>query len=220
MGSHDEKRVLNELKIYKNLEPLLKNYTWIPELVLEHDLALKLSMRDDLTKAYNRRYLETRLHQELDYAKKKKTKLSFVFFDLNDFRVTNDRYGHYYGSKLLTYITEKIMENVRELDKLVRFGGDEFCVVLPKTDAEGAKIVSKRILDVIHNLDFPTPDGRELKISACFGIATFPEHASNMKDLVCEADRAMYAAKESKRDKIKIITEEISKKMAKRHIDV
>ena len=106
------------------------------------------------------------------------------------------------------------------MDKLVRFGGDEFCVVLPRTDAEGAKIVSQRILDTLHNLDYPTPDGKSLRISACFGIATYPTHAKTSKAIVCEADRAMYAAKERTQGKIVVITKEISKRMAKRHVDV
>ncbi len=210
----------NSRKVMGSLKELLQESFWMPEFLIDHAIALKLTLRDDLTMAYNRRYLETRLHDEIEKAERKKTKLSFIFFDLNDFRVTNDRYGHYFGSKLLIYLTEKIMDNVRELDRLVRFGGDEFCVVLPNTDSEGAKIVASRILDVLVNLDFPTPDDRDLKISACFGIATYPVHAKTAKELVCEADRAMYAAKENKKKKIQIITKEISKKMKKRHIDV
>jgi diguanylate cyclase (GGDEF)-like protein len=205
---------------HDKLSLILQSSFWMYEHLLDYAQVFKLSLRDDLTKAYNRRYLETQLQSEIASAKINNTLLSFVFFDLNDFGITNDRYGHYYGSHLLTYITEKIMNGVRELDKLVRYGGDEFCVVLPRTDSRGAKIVSQRILDTLNNLDYPTPDGRSLKISACFGIATYPTHAKTSKTIVCEADRAMYAAKESKLDDIVVITREISKRMAKRHVDV
>jgi diguanylate cyclase (GGDEF)-like protein len=185
----------------------------------KYSKAHELSLRDDLTKAYNRRYLDRCLREELNRAIRNQSKLSFIFFDLNDFRAFNDSYGHYYGSRLLVYITHKIMDNVRDIDKFVRYGGDEFCVILPDTPVEGAVIVAKRILEALVKLDFPTPDGKKVALSACFGVSSFPDNAKNVKDLICEADRAMYSAKENGKDII-VITQEISEKMQKRNIDV
>lgn len=219
IGSDDGSAALKNNELISVFETIFVSSEWILELLFEHDYALQLTLKDDLTKAYNRRYLKTELKSLLVEAEKKKWEVALIFFDLNDFREANDRYGHYFGSMILRGITSKIMEKVRELDRLVRFGGDEFCVVLPQTTEQGAKIVAERILETIKSIDFETPDGRKLKVSASFGIASFPKHAKTDKDLICEADRAMYAAKEGD-ELIKIIDEEISKKMAKRHIDV
>lgn len=202
-------KVTEFLDSTENLLSFLNKYSKVHEL----------SYKDDLTKAYNRRYLDRCLREELNRASRNHSKLSFIFFDLNDFRAFNDSYGHYYGSRLLVYITHKIMDNVRDIDKFVRYGGDEFCVILPDTPVEGAVIVAKRILEVLVKMDFPTPDCKKVTLSACFGISSFPEHAKNVKELICEADRAMYSAKETGKDII-VITPEISEKMQKRNIDV
>lgn len=219
LGTKSDSPSLTSKKFFKLIDLLLRSSDWILELLLEHERVLKMTLKDDLTQAYNRRYLETQLEDVLSYARKTKLEVALIFFDLNDFRVTNDRYGHYFGSQILMQITKKIMEKVRELDRLVRFGGDEFCVLLPNTSNEGAMVVAERILESIKTTDFETPDGKQLNITACFGIASFPKDASDEKELICEADRAMYTAKAEGKF-IQIINKEISKKMLKRHLDV
>lgn len=219
LGKNEIDEELNNKKKIEKLSSLLQSIEHILNFLYKYDKALELSLKDDLTKAYNRRYLDRALREELSRASRNNSKLSFIFFDLNDFRAFNDNYGHYYGSRLLVYITHKIMENVRGIDKFVRYGGDEFCVILPDTPVEGAVVVARRILDVLKKLDFPTPDGKKVTLSACFGVSSYPENAKNVKDLICEADRAMYSAKENGED-ITIITREISEKMQKRNVDV
>jgi diguanylate cyclase (GGDEF)-like protein len=212
------KELFSKKKISK-LNSIILSSEHILNIYNSYEIAMSLSWRDDLTKAYNRRFLDKFLIDEINRAERNNTALAFIFFDLNNFRSFNDNYGHYFGSKLLILITKKIMESVRGIDKLVRFGGDEFCVVLPGTTIEGAKIVSRRILEVLKAMSIPTPDNKKIEISACFGISSYPEHALNEKDLICEADRAMYAAKESG-ESITVITKEISKKMKNRKIDI
>jgi diguanylate cyclase (GGDEF)-like protein len=219
IGDYENRKKLNSKRKIRKLTAFLKSSEYLLGFLNKYDKAHELSFKDDLTKAYNRRYLDRCLREELNRATRNSSKLSFIFFDLNDFRAFNDSYGHYYGSRLLVYITHKIMDNVRDIDKFVRYGGDEFCVILPDTSVDGAIIVSKRILEVLKKLDFPTPDGRKVVLSACFGVSSFPDNAKNVKDLICEADRAMYSAKENGKD-IVVITREISEKMQKRNIDV
>jgi diguanylate cyclase (GGDEF)-like protein len=219
IGESEGRKKLNNKRMIKKLTTFLDSSEYLLSFINKYDKAHELSFRDDLTKAYNRRYLDRCLREELNRAIRNTSKLSFIFFDLNDFRAFNDNYGHYYGSRLLVYITHKIMDNVRDIDKFVRYGGDEFCVILPDTPVDGAIIVAKRILEVLKKLDFPTPDGRKVVLSACFGVSSFPDNAKNVKDLICEADRAMYSAKENGKD-IVVITQEISERMQKRNIDV
>lgn len=218
-GNSEKNEKINSKKQIESVSNLLESNEQVLSFLNKYDKALELSLKDDLTKAYNRRYLDRALRDEINRASRNESKLSFIFFDLNDFRAFNDSYGHYYGSRLLVYITHKIMENVRGIDKFVRYGGDEFCVILPDTPVDGAIVVAKRILDVLKKLDFPTPDGKKVVLSACFGISSYPENAKNVKDLICEADRAMYSAKENGID-ILVITREISERMQKRNVDV
>jgi len=219
LGSNKRGSNLNSKRLARRMKSLLDSSEWMIDFFGKYEKALELTQRDDLTIAYNRRYLETKLREEMGRATRNKSELAFVFFDLNNFKRVNENYGHYYGSKLLMHIAQKIMEKVRDADRLVRFGGDEFCVVMPNTPVEGARIVSERILKVLESLDFPTPDGKKHNISASFGISSYPEHANCIKDLICEADRAMYAAKMSNKP-IMVVTKEISDKMKERNIDV
>jgi diguanylate cyclase (GGDEF)-like protein len=157
--------------------------------------AERLSQTDDLTKLHNARYLRQFLLNEIRRARRYGSSVTALFLDLDDFKQVNDLHGHLVGSHVLMEMAGVILGSVRDTDALARYGGDEFVIVLPDTGMELAGIVAERIREKISQYTFT--GGRRLKLSltASFGVATFPVHASSPQQLIACADTAMYEAK-------------------------
>src|SRR6185436_10152810 len=100
---------------------------------------------DDLTKAFNRRFFESYLDEEIERSRRYSTLFSIIFLDLDDLKMVNNFYGHLTGSRTLQEVAKRILGAVRGIDKVVRFGGDEFCVILPQTDQDQAVAVANRV---------------------------------------------------------------------------
>lgn len=154
-----------------------------------------LAMRDDLTKAYNRRFFETYLDEEIERSRRYGTLFSIIFLDLDDLKMVNNLYGHLSGSRTLQEVAKRILGAVRGIDKAVRFGGDEFCVILPQTDPEQAIAVANRVSRAISAAPLAIDANTSVSITASFGIATYPTHAITKEGLIRQADAAMYDAK-------------------------
>ncbi|HVT45505.1 MAG TPA: diguanylate cyclase [Thermoanaerobaculia bacterium] len=161
-----------------------------------------LAMRDDLTKAFNRRFFESYLDEEIERARRYGSVLSVIFLDLDDLKLVNNLYGHLVGSRTLQEVAKKILAAVRAIDKVVRFGGDEFCIILPQTDQAQAKAVAVRVQRAIAGNVFSIEPGIEVTITASFGIATYPQHAVTKDELIRQADAAMYDVKSTTKNDI------------------
>ena len=161
-----------------------------------------LAMRDDLTKAYNRRFFETYLDEEIERSRRYGTLFSIIFLDLDDLRMVNNFYGHLSGSRTLQEVAKRILSAVRGIDKVVRFGGDEFCVILPQTDQEQAIAVANRISRAIATSPLHIDASIEVTITASFGIATYPLHAMTKDALIRQADAAMYRVKSTTKNAV------------------
>jgi diguanylate cyclase (GGDEF)-like protein len=161
-----------------------------------------LAMRDDLTKAFNRRFFEAYLDEEIERARRYGSLFSIIFLDLDDLKTVNDRYGHLAGSRTLQEVAKRILGAVRGIDKVVRFGGDEFCIILPQTDQEQAIAVADRVRKALLGATFHLADGIDVSISASFGIATYPTHAISKDDLIRQADAAMYRVKSTTKNAV------------------
>jgi diguanylate cyclase (GGDEF)-like protein len=162
----------------------------------------ELAMRDDLTRAFNRRFFESYLNQEIERGVRYGTIFSIIFLDLDDLKSVNDMYGHISGSRTLQEVAKRILGAVRAIDRVVRFGGDEFCIILPQTDEAQAKAVAERVRTAICDHSFSLGDDIEVEITASFGIAAFPRHAKTKDELVRRADDAMYQVKTSSKNSI------------------
>ena len=154
-----------------------------------------LAMRDDLTKAYNRRFFETYLDEEIERSRRYGTLFSIIFLDLDDLKMVNNLYGHLSGSRTLQEVAKRILGAVRGIDKVVRFGGDEFCVILPQTDQDQAVAVAHRVARSMSASPLRIDPEIEVSITASFGIATYPTHAMSKENLIRQADAAMYRVK-------------------------
>jgi diguanylate cyclase (GGDEF)-like protein len=118
-----------------------------------------------------------------------------LFLDLDDFKQVNDIHGHLVGSHVLMEMAGVILGSVRDTDALARYGGDEFVIVLPDTGMDLAGVVAERIREKISQYTFTGGKRLKLSLTASFGVATFPIHASSPQQLIACADTAMYEAK-------------------------
>ena len=163
-----------------------------------------LAMRDDLTKAFNRRFFESYLDEEIERSRRYGSLFSIIFLDLDDLKMVNNVYGHLTGSRTLQEVAKRILTAVRGIDKVVRFGGDEFCIILPQTDQDQALAVANRVRKTMTASSFHVDPDIEISITASFGIATYPTHAVTKEDLVRQADAAMYRVKSTTKNAVGI----------------
>jgi len=167
-----------------------------------------LAMRDDLTKAFNRRFFESYLDEEIERARRYGSLFSIIFLDLDDLKTVNNFFGHLTGSRTLQEVAKRILNAVRGIDKVVRFGGDEFCIILPQTDSDQAAAVANRVRRSIADAQFHLEPEIEISVTASFGIATYPTHAMTKEDLIRQADLAMYRVKSSTKNAIGVASVE------------
>lgn len=182
------------------LEFLLSSLIYPLRNAVRYQTAVRLALLDPLTLLGNRAALDTALHRELQMAERHQHELSLLLIDVDFFKKINDEHGHHRGDLVLCEIAKGIQSVCRGSDITFRYGGEEFIVVLGKTDAEGAKIIAERIRQqiaethIIHN-------GKPISTTVSIGIATrHSNEKEHINDLFERADRALYAAKESGRN--------------------
>jgi diguanylate cyclase (GGDEF)-like protein len=174
--------------------------------------AERLSQTDDLTKLHNARYLRQYLLSEVRRARRYNSSVAALFFDLDDFKHVNDQHGHLVGSHVLMEMATIILSSVRDTDVVARYGGDEFVVVLPESNVEQAEFVAERVRQKIAQNRFTGGRGLQLRLTASFGIATFPRDAQSPQQLVAHADAAMYEAKAAGKNCIRLAAATLASK--------
>jgi diguanylate cyclase (GGDEF)-like protein len=164
-----------------------------------------LSVTDRLTQLYNHGYFHQRLEEEFNRSSRFGHPISLIMIDIDDFKDFNDTYGHPRGDTVLRSVSDTIRANLRDIDVAARYGGEEFVVVLPETDAEGARAVAERIRSGVEDVEFVGADGSPaVHKTVSVGIATYPVHATTQSRLIESADQAMYAAKRSVKNAVSI----------------
>ncbi|HLG19568.1 MAG TPA: diguanylate cyclase [Bdellovibrionota bacterium] len=173
---------------------------------LRYERLRDLAFVDDLTGLYNMRYLDRFADTEMKRASRHGYPVSFLFVDLDFFKQVNDRFGHLVGSRLLISVGQELRNAVRDIDAIVRYGGDEFILILINTPTQGAKQVAERIRRCVQDRPFLAELGieraRDVRLSASIGVATFPDHARDKETIIRLADEAMYHAKTASRNAI------------------
>jgi len=162
----------------------------------------ELTITDDHSRLYNFRFLEITLEKYMDNARRYNRHLSLVFIDLDNLKSVNDSYGHLMGSKVLSEIADLILPNIRTADLAVRYGGDEFVIMLPETNSHGALILAERLRRKFEEHVFLQGENLNVKITGSFGVATYPYHAMTKKGLLKADDSAMYEAKRMSRNRV------------------
>jgi len=182
--------------------------------------AERLSQTDDLTKLHNARYLRQFLLNEIRRARRYGSSVAALFLDLDDFKRINDEHGHLVGSHVLMEMAAVILSSVRDTDAVARYGGDEFVIVLPDTGTELAGFVAERIRQKICRHHFTGGRRLQLSLTASFGVAAFPLHASSPQQLVACADTAMYEAKAANKDCVRFATNLASREAPASELEV
>jgi len=160
------------------------------------------SVRDALTGAYNREHFEERLKVEVAYARRHNTQVSLLMFDLDFFKKVNDTYGHPAGDAALIYVSERVRGALRTEDVFARYGGEEFAVVLRGIDLEGSARAGERLRAMIaaHPVSH---EGRQFPVTVSIGCANLRDCPDpNTTTLIAIADRRLYAAKRSGRNRV------------------
>jgi diguanylate cyclase (GGDEF)-like protein len=159
----------------------------------------QLAYIDGLTGIFNRRFFELRMNEEIERAKRFRSGMAVIMIDIDHFKRLNDEFGHLLGDEVLRQVSSIFSQHLRKIDVVCRYGGEEFVVVLSQTDAEHAFTVAEKLRKVVEGWQFPGVP-RTVTISA--GAATFPEHGSERDQLVKAADRGLYMAKQSGRNRV------------------
>ncbi len=172
---------------------------------LENARLYNLATVDALTRLFVRRYFQVQIEQEFKRARRYHHRLALLMTDIDHFKRFNDTYGHQQGDIVLREVAGAVKRSLREIDIAARFGGEEFGIVLPETDLNGALVVGERIRRNVETLMVPRTGGLgdPLRVTISIGVASFPDNAAaNPEEMVKLADEALYRAKQSGRNRV------------------
>lgn len=161
----------------------------------------ELAISDSLTGVSSRRHCLDRLNQELERSRKFNYPFSVLMTDIDYFKTYNDRYGHLVGDAILKEVSASIKENIRQIDIVGRYGGEEFCIILAETDKEQALQAAQRIRGAIEAKLIRVYD-EYVKVTVSIGLSMFPKHAKDIEKLIDCADQALYKAKQEGRNRV------------------
>ncbi len=154
----------------------------------------ELAVTDSLTGTATRRYASERIDEEVARARAYGISLTFMMIDIDDFKAVNDMHGHLVGDSILCEVARRVRHEIREVDMIGRYGGEEFMVLAPQTGREGAGILAERIRRGVAEQPVRAYD-ETLQVSISVGVAIFPQDADTAQALIEAADKALYAAK-------------------------
>jgi len=195
-----------------NLITVLANHAAIAvENALLYQKLEMEAITDGLTSVYNYRFLISSLEAEIKRARRFKQSFSFVMLDVDNLKSFNDERGHLSGSQALKEIATLVKITCREIDVVCKYGGDEFGILLPQTESEGAAGVTKRVLRVVARHTFNSESAGLLTCSA--GISAFPRDGQTVRDIISAADKALYQAKRLGKNLV-LTTEELIEETA------
>jgi diguanylate cyclase (GGDEF)-like protein len=173
----------------------------VTELTLYEKRLVEMNMKDGLTGIFNRRCLDKRLEEEYQRARRYGRGLSLIVCDIDYFKRVNDNYGHQCGDLILKNVADKIASSIRKTDCLGRYGGEEFCCILPETLLEAALQVAERFRETVQAMESILNDNT-VKVTISLGVAQLDEGMGSEKDLFARADLALYEAKRTGRNRV------------------
>lgn len=197
-----------EIEIHERLTLARENALLHQDMEEKDQFIEKMAITDTLTRLYNYRYIMERLTQEIAEAKRYGNSLSLVLVDIDGFKSINATFGHHMGDEVIARVAENIQDQLREVDIVSRYSGEEFLIVLPHTDGPGCRITAERIRERIEGL---TWDVEGLKVTISGGVATLsPDNDADLRlkpdnilyKLIMRADDLLYKAKVNGRNRV------------------
>ena len=165
----------------------------------------RISITDPLTALLNRRYFQERMSEEMERSRRHLLPLSLIMMDLDNFKSINDTHGHLIGDEVLKISARCLRHCIRTIDVAARYGGEEFTIILPQTNKSDAAVIAERVCSEVRKLDIPLDqDGLRIPLTASVGLATFPDDADSIEELIRNADIALYQAKTQGKDQVVI----------------
>jgi len=203
---HDTRRELESLRQIASFSEGDR----LNNLVKEINRYRELSLTDELTGLYNKRYFQARLTEEVTRAHRAGSPLALIFCDIDHFKGVNDNYGHPAGDEVLRQSARvlsgaledlNVISRLRKSDIVARYGGEEFVIILPETGREGAGVAAEKMRQGIEKWKFRV-EGREIGVTMSFGVAELEPGKKNSAELIEHADFAMYGAKNTGRNRV------------------
>ena len=167
-----------------------------------------MSITDELTGLPNLRYLQERLPEELNRSKRYEYPMSFLMIDIDDFKSYNDKNGHEAGNVALQMTAHCLKDALRSADVALRYGGEEFCILLPQTGLAEARAIADRIRNIVSTTNFPHGKSQPLgRVTISVGVSTFSKLVDTPENIIAAADRALYQAKSLGKDRVEFYDE-------------
>ncbi len=196
----------NEVELMKKNISSIRHYLEAAKPVIESQILMEklkdTSLRDGMTGLYNRRFLEEMIDKIMSQADRKKDTYSVMMLDVDFFKMVNDTYGHDIGDKVIVALSKILKDSIRESDLAIRYGGEEFVIMLCNATDEGAMAVAKKIHSAFGALSFDVGNAEALKKTISIGMAKFPTDGDTIWKCIKYADTALYVAKDTGRNKI------------------
>ena len=191
-------------EVNARVKNLLRLREMSQDLKKKHDQVSRLSVTDDVSGFHNSRYLHRHLDRLLSNPNKEAQQHSLIFFDIDDFKSVVDSHGHLLGAKTLKEIAEAVHGCLDTYDRIVRYGGDEFVVILPRQSKTEALQKTVRIKEAVAVTPYLQKENIHLHVTASFGVATFPDDAKDKRTLLAQADQCLFESKDHGKNRIKV----------------
>ena len=196
-------RPLEKLELFARLRTQIKRKCYNDLLRQSLNRTITMAVTDSLTGLHNRRYLDTHMPVLLTRAMGRERPLSVIMLDFDHFKRINDQFGHDAGDDVLREFAARLRKNVRGMDLLCRYGGEEFVVVLPDSDVEAARAVAERIRTAVSEAPFSVANGKhKVNLTVSMGIAGLRLIGDSAEALFSRTDAALYQAKKGGRNRI------------------
>jgi two-component system cell cycle response regulator len=195
---------LSQAKLKNIIDVALDKWTRLQQAMADKEKLERLANFDSLTGLYNRRAILGKLRELINLANRYKEDFGLIMLDIDHFKRVNDRYGHLTGDEVLEKIATIICRNIRETDIVGRYGGEEFIIILPKTNLASAWVVAERLRSIIEKAEMKDSAGNVFTITVSQGLAGW-ERGEDDHSLISRADEALYKAKEKGRNRVQIM---------------
>jgi diguanylate cyclase (GGDEF)-like protein len=189
----------------KQLQDNLMELARVLALAVKTPMLYNRAITDGLTGLYSKRHLLTELSVYLEISRRHDTKLSFIMFDIDHFKKVNDTFGHLTGDMVLKNVSATLKQTLRATSTAYRYGGEEMAIILPLSSKADAGIFAERLRKKIENQLFTSQSGEKLKITISLGVAEYQKAMTDFKDLIAQADTALYQAKQGGRKQTVVI---------------